>query len=66
MRRLLAYLSTYSHPMLDIAYSAERAVQDELERESQGDVFTILISYLLMFSYIAISEYSVGEWGHWR
>lgn len=49
-------MRNYSHPLLDVAYSAERAVQDELERESQGDVLTILISYMLMFAYIVCSE----------
>lgn len=54
-KAFLTFMANYSHPLLDVAYSAERAVQDELERESQGDVFTILISYMLMFAYIVCS-----------
>ncbi|XP_013397957.1 Niemann-Pick C1 protein isoform X2 [Lingula anatina] len=38
-----------------VAYSAERSIQDEINRESNSDVLTILISYLIMFAYITIS-----------
>ncbi|KAK3872829.1 hypothetical protein Pcinc_022085 [Petrolisthes cinctipes] len=51
----LSYMKNFSHPMLDIAFSGERAVQDELSRESQGDIITILISYCIMFAYIALA-----------
>lgn len=51
----LQFMKNYSHPMMDIAFSAERAIQDELERESEGDVITILISYCIMFAYIALA-----------
>lgn len=40
---------------MDVAFSAERSIEDELERTSHSDVGTILISYLIMFAYIAIS-----------
>lgn len=43
-----------SHNM-DIAFTSERSIEDELYRESQSDVSTILVSYLIMFAYIAIS-----------
>lgn len=43
--------------MMDIAFSGERAVQDELTRESEGDILTILISYCIMFAYIALGNY---------
>lgn len=39
----------------DIAFSSERSIEDELERESQSDVSTILISYMIMFVYIALA-----------
>lgn len=39
---------------LSVAYSSERSIQDEISRASESDVATILISYLLMFLYIAI------------
>lgn len=40
---------------MDIAYTSERSIEDELDRESQSDVATILISYIIMFAYIAVS-----------
>ncbi|XP_055920558.1 NPC intracellular cholesterol transporter 1 isoform X2 [Eupeodes corollae] len=46
---------------MDIAFSSERSIEDELNRESQSDVPTILVSYLIMFLYIAISLGQVQE-----
>ncbi|XP_071451302.1 NPC intracellular cholesterol transporter 1 isoform X2 [Hetaerina americana] len=40
---------------MDVAFTSERSIEDELERESQSDVLTILVSYLIMFAYIAIA-----------
>ncbi|KAL1139914.1 hypothetical protein AAG570_006891, partial [Ranatra chinensis] len=40
---------------MEIAFSAERSIEDELDRESRSDVMTILVSYVIMFAYIAIS-----------
>lgn len=40
---------------MDIAFNAERGIEDELKRESQNDVLTIFISYLIMFAYITLS-----------
>ncbi|XP_017782929.1 PREDICTED: Niemann-Pick C1 protein isoform X2 [Nicrophorus vespilloides] len=40
---------------MDIAFTTERSIEDELDRESQSDVLTILISYVIMFAYIAVS-----------
>ncbi|XP_066248348.1 NPC intracellular cholesterol transporter 1 isoform X3 [Euwallacea similis] len=49
------YIAGNSSEFMDIAFTSERSVEDELDRESQGDVITILISYLIMFAYIAVS-----------
>ncbi|KAL1502244.1 hypothetical protein ABEB36_007416 [Hypothenemus hampei] len=40
---------------MDIAFSAERSIQDEIERLSSSEMITVVISYLVMFCYIAIS-----------
>ncbi|XP_039756217.1 NPC intracellular cholesterol transporter 1 isoform X2 [Pararge aegeria] len=40
---------------MDIAYTSERSIEDELDRGSKSDVLTILVSYFIMFAYIAIS-----------
>lgn len=40
---------------MDMAFTSERSIEDELNRESESDVLTILVSYVIMFAYIAIS-----------
>ncbi|XP_076437724.1 NPC intracellular cholesterol transporter 1-like [Babylonia areolata] len=45
---------TQHQPNMTIAYSAQRSIEDELTRESESDVITIVISYLIMLLYIAI------------
>jgi Niemann-Pick C1 protein len=40
---------------MSVAYMAERSIEDELDRTSQSDVLTIVISYLIMFAYIAVA-----------
>ncbi|CAG5118106.1 unnamed protein product, partial [Candidula unifasciata] len=44
-----------SHPNITIAFSSERSIEDEIDRESQSDIITILCSYLIMFVYVTIS-----------
>lgn len=39
-------------PNMEIAFNSERSIEDELNRESQSDIGTILISYFIMFAYI--------------
>ncbi|XP_044760492.1 NPC intracellular cholesterol transporter 1 isoform X1 [Coccinella septempunctata] len=40
---------------MDVAFTSERSIVDELDRESQSDVATILVSYIIMFAYIVTS-----------
>lgn len=40
---------------MDVAFTSERSIEDELEKESQSDVLTIFGSYVLMFAYIALA-----------
>ncbi|XP_063244336.1 NPC intracellular cholesterol transporter 1 isoform X2 [Bacillus rossius redtenbacheri] len=47
--------SSSKPPFMEVAYSTERSIEDELDRESQSDVMTILVSYMIMFAYIAIA-----------
>ncbi|XP_037082633.1 NPC intracellular cholesterol transporter 1-like [Pollicipes pollicipes] len=51
----LDFIGSYSHPNMDIAYMAERSIEDEIARESESDTSTVLISYLIMFAYISIA-----------
>ena len=48
---------------ISIAYMAERSIEDEVERESSGDVKTIIISYLVMFVYVTLA---LGEFHSWE
>lgn len=41
--------------MMDIAFRSERSIEDELERMSKSDVPTVIISYVIMFLYIALA-----------
>ena len=45
----------FSDPSLIVSYSTERSINDELARESNSDVKTILISYMAMFLYITLT-----------
>lgn len=51
----LEYMKNFSSDSYHIAYYSERSIEDELARESKSDVTTILISYVIMFAYIAIA-----------
>uniref|UniRef100_A0A5K3F8N3 SSD domain-containing protein n=1 Tax=Mesocestoides corti TaxID=53468 RepID=A0A5K3F8N3_MESCO len=37
-----------------VSYSAERSVEDEIKRQSDADVQTVLISYVVMFIYVSL------------
>lgn len=51
MQNWVANKSSY----IDVAFSSERSIEDELKRESESDISTIVVSYLIMFVYIAIA-----------
>jgi Niemann-Pick C1 protein len=40
---------------MSVAFSSERSIADELERESQAELITVFISYVVMFVYIAVA-----------
>lgn len=47
---------------MEVAFYSERSIEDELARESSGDVTTILASYIIMFIYVTISLGSITTW----
>ncbi|CAG0918441.1 unnamed protein product [Notodromas monacha] len=49
------WVRTRNGPEVEVAFRAERSVEDELDRQSHGDVSTVIISYGIMFAYIAIT-----------
>lgn len=48
-------MKNYSNPNLTIAFSAERSIEDEINRESNSDISTIVVSYVIMFVYISLA-----------
>ncbi|GBP22437.1 NPC intracellular cholesterol transporter 1 homolog 1b [Eumeta japonica] len=50
-------------PYMDIAYTSERSIEDELDREAQFNVWAILVFYFLTFAYITNS---LGRFTTWR
>ncbi|CAM1327847.1 NPC1 (predicted) [Pycnogonum litorale] len=51
----IQFLKNYKNENLTISFNSERSIEDELDRSSKGDVFTILISYCVMFTYISLA-----------
>lgn len=44
---------------MEIAFSAERSIEDEIEELSTSTASTVIISYAVMFIYITLS---LGKW----
>ena len=42
-------------PGIRISYFSEKSIEDELKRQSESDISTIAISYLVMFGYVSVS-----------
>ncbi|XP_059489962.1 NPC intracellular cholesterol transporter 1 homolog 1b-like [Neocloeon triangulifer] len=40
---------------MEIAFNSERSIEDELDRTSKAEAYTVLISYAVMFFYISIA-----------
>jgi hypothetical protein len=54
------WTETQMPDFMSVAYSSERSIEDELERESEAELVTVVISYAVMFVYIAVAL------GHFR
>lgn len=48
-----------NYTLVDVAYSAQRSVQDEISREGKADIPIVVLSYLLMFLYVSLA---LGDW----
>ncbi|BFZ11392.1 hypothetical protein BsWGS_14432 [Bradybaena similaris] len=55
--KLVEFMTDYvkAHPNITIAFSSERSIEDEIDRESKSDIITIVASYLIMFGYVTVS-----------
>uniref|UniRef100_A0AAY4BYF5 SSD domain-containing protein n=1 Tax=Denticeps clupeoides TaxID=299321 RepID=A0AAY4BYF5_9TELE len=54
-KEFIDFVKNYSNPNLTIAFSSERSIEDEINRESESDISTILVSYIIMFVYISLA-----------
>lgn len=52
---VLVLLKNYTSDLIEVYYTTERSIEDELERESKADIKIIAISYLMMFLYLTIT-----------
>ncbi|TNN25919.1 Niemann-Pick C1 protein [Liparis tanakae] len=51
----IKFMKNFNNPNLTIAFSSERSIEDEINRESNSDISTIVISYAIMFVYISLA-----------
>ncbi|KAG7526301.1 Niemann-Pick C1 protein [Solea senegalensis] len=54
-KEFIEFMKNFTNPNLTIAFSAERSIEDEIDRESNSDISTIIISYVIMFIYISLA-----------
>ncbi|KYO48265.1 NPC intracellular cholesterol transporter 1 [Alligator mississippiensis] len=54
-KEFINFVRNYQNPNLTISFSAERSIEDEINRESDSDICTVVISYAVMFLYISIA-----------
>ncbi|XP_055525163.1 NPC intracellular cholesterol transporter 1 homolog 1b [Wyeomyia smithii] len=54
-KKYIEFTEKFESPLMDIAYTAERSIEDGIEAMSQGEMVTVIISYVVMFVYITIS-----------
>uniref|UniRef100_A0A3Q1FYK2 Niemann-Pick disease, type C1 n=1 Tax=Acanthochromis polyacanthus TaxID=80966 RepID=A0A3Q1FYK2_9TELE len=54
-KEFIRFMKNFNNPNLTIAFSAERSIEDEIDRESNSDISTIVISYVIMFVYISLA-----------
>ena len=56
-KKTIDFLKSYStsNTQLKISFNTERSIEDELDRSTQSDIKTILISYIAMFIYITLT-----------
>uniref|UniRef100_A0A1B0CLS9 SSD domain-containing protein n=2 Tax=Lutzomyia longipalpis TaxID=7200 RepID=A0A1B0CLS9_LUTLO len=49
------FLKNYESDIMEIAFSAERSIQDGIQELSEAEMSTVIISYAVMFVYIMIA-----------
>lgn len=59
--RFIEFMKGFSSPHMEIAFSAERSIQDAITELSEAESYTVIISYSLMFLYVAIALGKIKE-----
>ncbi|XP_058815387.1 NPC intracellular cholesterol transporter 1 homolog 1b [Topomyia yanbarensis] len=54
-KKFIEFIEQFDSPSMDIAYTAERSIEDGIDAMSEAEMFTVIISYVVMFIYITIS-----------
>uniref|UniRef100_A0A182PQ62 SSD domain-containing protein n=1 Tax=Anopheles epiroticus TaxID=199890 RepID=A0A182PQ62_9DIPT len=54
-KRFVDFMRDFEHPMMEVAYSAERSIEDGIDEMSEAEMYTVIISYVVMFVYITFS-----------
>nr|XP_040228141.2 NPC intracellular cholesterol transporter 1 homolog 1b [Anopheles coluzzii] len=54
-QRFVDFMRDFEHPMMEVAYSAERSIEDGIDEMSEAEMYTVIISYVVMFVYITFS-----------
>ncbi|XP_056149784.1 NPC intracellular cholesterol transporter 1 [Lampris incognitus] len=54
-KEFIRFMKSYHNPNLTIAFNTERSIEDEIDRESNSDINTIVVSYVIMFVYISLA-----------
>ncbi|KAK9538617.1 hypothetical protein VZT92_003779 [Zoarces viviparus] len=54
-KEFIKFMKNFKNPNLTIAFSSERSIEDEIDRESNSDIGTIVLSYAIMFIYISLA-----------
>lgn len=49
------FLKDYENENMEFAYSAERSIEDGIDAMSEAELWTVIISYIVMFVYITIA-----------
>ncbi len=52
---VLKLLKNYTSDLIEVYYTTERSIEDEIERESKSDMKIIGISYVVMFFYLTLT-----------
>lgn len=54
-KKFITFLKGYKSDKMDIAFSAERSIEDGIDELSTGEMPTVIISYVVMFIYITFA-----------